>query len=252
MSQRPLLYHAPLNHGLDTLSCSDTEQVAPPSRPLRRRHSITMPGSLYPRPPSTEPESASEYQDEPHEHRVRFAPGTSSPLPKGDLMRNSDQNSSSSSSSSWRSHPASTPSVRSTLSKFDHDADPSILLPRTKVSPGRSSKGKERDDHYFSSSFDAACPFSDRSGSMSVSPKGKERAYDLSWDDSRASTSGALRVMNKEKELKAARETKMRRELDGDDEGARKETMQDKIKIKMLEQEIERLKEEVLQIYFSC
>jgi hypothetical protein len=77
---------------------------------------------------------------------------------------------------------------------------------------------------------------------ISPSPKGKERAHDVSGS-SEGYDAGELRVIGKEKELLAVREAQTRRGLLDDD--ARTDAMQDKIKIKMLEEEIAKLREEV-------
>ena len=66
--------------------------------------------------------------------------------------------------------------------------------------------------------------------------KGKERARD---------TSGELRVRGKERELRAAREAHARDERNGDDE----ERERDKQRIRMLEEEIARLRAQVRRSY---
>jgi hypothetical protein len=145
--------------------------------------------------------------------------------------------------------PNSISSVKDAVRKFRvEDADPSILLPTSGSPPGRGKgidiKGKGRrrsasddqvDDEYGSYS------------STSSRNKGKGRAYE-SWSEL-ADTSGVIRVRGKEQELSAAKEEQRRNERrwerDKDGVEVEVERAKDKEKIKSLEEEIRRLKDEV-------
>jgi len=139
----------------------------------------------------------------------------------------------------------------------EEDADASILLPKETLSPG-NNKGKEkvRDE------IPTPSPISSRN-------KGKERAQEgvpeseCGYDNVRAAeTSEDVRVRGKERELVEAREEHMRkerrrerekdrhREKDRDtdsvaEEEKERERGRDKERIRMLEEEIRILKEEV-------
>lgn len=114
------------------------------------------------------------------------------------------------------------------------DADPSILLPSPTNSPTRSKRQVEEQPR------------------ISARDKGKGRAVDEiieldAWD---GDTSGEVRVQGKERELIAAREEQQRHEQRGEREKRfieepDREKAVDKQRIKMLEDEILKLKEEV-------
>ncbi|KAF8958337.1 hypothetical protein BDZ97DRAFT_1762219 [Flammula alnicola] len=204
---------------------------------------MTMPGSLFPRSPSMEPEAKSLASE--HAQHVRFsskiplspAPGPSHP---SGSTPSSSRHPSSPGTPRRRSHLAS--SVKSAVDKFhigEEDADPSILLPSPKKSPQYVHSRRAEPEH--------APPIS------SVN-KGKGRAVDLvSAHD--PDSSGFLRVQGKEKELVAAREelNRRRRSLDDDNgeefrlEQVERDRERDRARIRMLEEEIARLKEELLR-----
>ncbi|KAJ7183109.1 hypothetical protein C8R46DRAFT_1065897 [Mycena filopes] len=214
---------------------SQSPSPSPPPLPraLRRRASITMPGSLYPRSASAEPESPPRHSDaEPRQ--VRFAPDIVSPPARS---RHEADSSARSFPAPFR--PAAIPSVKAAVERFQtgaDDADPSILLP--------SPKGKAR----------AVVPPEDDSPRLTSREKGKGRARDFEEAD----TSGQVRVKGKERELSAAREEQKRNEerrwerdkmKDKQDEAERdREREKDKERIRMLEGEIQRLKNEVRRI----
>ncbi|KAJ6460361.1 hypothetical protein C8R47DRAFT_1161009 [Mycena vitilis] len=206
-------------------SCSEHSQSRSPSPPpppgaLRRRHSITMPGSLFPRSASSEPESHP--VEEPRQ--VRFAPDVVSPPAR---------------SRSQTARPADglppfrPPAIVSVVERFHvgvGDPDPSMLP---------SPKGMSR----------ATAP-EEQSPRISAREKGKGRAYDLEDAD----TSGEVRVRGKERELFAALEEqklnekrrwerdKEKEKEDGPEDSEREK---DKERIRMLENEILRLKQEL-------
>lgn len=179
---------------------------------------------------------------EPHVH---FAPENSPPRssPPSSLTHALDADIRAQASSSSTARPPST--VRAAVRRFSNDGDPSILLPKT--SP---KKGKERVNEkpeYVSSTLDLE---DDRSTQYHHFDKGKRRAsiYDLSIESPDANTSGELRVRGKERELVHARQEQARKERERsvtvDPESAR-EHERDKEKIRLLEEEITRLKREV-------
>lgn len=182
-----------------------------------------MPGSLFPRSPSLVPD--------PTRH-VHFEPGIITPLPTrfSPAPEPSEQ--------PGPSHRG--PVVKAAVERFhvgEADADPSILLPSPNNSPVRPGRAKRREE--------------DRPR-ISTRDKGKGKAMDEvlvldAWD---GDTSGEVRVRGKERELVAAREEQERherrreKEKDLNEEADREKTV-DKERIRMLEDEIMRLKEEV-------
>ena len=205
----------------------------PPSRPplpraLKRRKSISMPGSLFPRSPSIEPEFSSTTD---REQRVRFA----SKIPDSPHPHFSPHVSRPHSTTT--SSPPSTPrrrkqhdsAVQAAVGRFqEEDADPSILLPKIQASPHATQQYSRVD-------------------------KGKGIAVEPTpIDESEAS--GILRVRGKERELMAVCEdldrNERRLEITNEAETSllhqiKQDRDRDKERIKMLEGEIERLKQEV-------
>ncbi|EIW84193.1 hypothetical protein CONPUDRAFT_135721 [Coniophora puteana RWD-64-598 SS2] len=182
---------------------------------------MTMPGALFPRSPSLMPETP------PHPPHVHFAqPASSSPSTPRRLSPVPEPESepeAGPSSSPFR--PPAIPSVRDQVSRFrtnGSDADPSILLPN---SPGQDMTPVSPVKH-------------------SPSRKGKERQFD---DDGflDPNTSNELRVRTKQRELDAARGEEQRRmtQEPNDEEGRER----DMHRIRLLEQEVARLKAELAQ-----
>ena len=206
----------PITTRLSPRPSSPSPPLLPPT--LRRRPSISMPGSLYPRSPSLVPDDG---------RRVRFVSSISSPVQD---IHDAEEN------VPGPSRKAS--SVKAAVHRFNtggDDADPSILLPAPHTSPVRVR--------------------------TTVHLKGKARAIEP-WDDpGEGDNSGEVRVRGKERELMAAREEQQRHERQREKEGAEKEAEEteteksrDKERIRALEEEIARLKEEVgsiLPSYFS-
>lgn len=233
-----------------------------------------MPGSLFPRSPSLLPDSPPRYPDEDERH-VRFASAGFSPIQNNseagpsrprDIPRskNTVRTRGEASSSSWSDHAGSDPrsssssfrsrgsisNVKDAVMRFrvDEDgADASILLPREKsLSPGkRKEKQRVRGES-------PAGP--------SSREKGKSRALNLEPEYHHAAeTSGEIRVRGKERELTEAKEEqrrKARAQRDmrdnqvevGEEEVFRND--EDKARIKMLEEEVLRLKAEVSHLFF--
>jgi hypothetical protein len=206
-----------------------------------------MPGSLFPRSPSLLPDSPPHYIDERDDRRVRFeneGPSRPRDIPHPRTPFDKATSGSYSSPVSTSMSPLDrrgVPSVRDAVRRFRvEDANASILLPRETVSPGKG-KGKAREDEYTVSR-----PPSSRD-------KGKQRARDVDGHEHEyvhaAETSGEVRVRGKERELVEAKEEQMRRgrrkERDRYTDVDEREREKDKEKIKMLEEEIRKLKEEV-------
>lgn len=202
-------------------------------RALKRRPSISMPGSLFSRSPSLEPGGSSTTVE--REQRVRFASSIrDSPHPHFSPRRSEPQPpiSSSSSPSTPRHRKQFDPTVQAAVGRFqEENADSSLLLPKPQTSPHQYNK----------------------------LDKGKGVAVDVTPIND-FETSGMLRVRGKEKELVAVREdldrNERRLESTNEADGSfieqiNKDRDRDKEKIRMLEGEIERLKEEVSQI-ISC
>ncbi|KII89629.1 hypothetical protein PLICRDRAFT_558380 [Plicaturopsis crispa FD-325 SS-3] len=213
---------------------------------LRRRSSISMPGSLFPRSTSLEPDSPDE--DEQHvrfdSHQPSRVSGAGPSDPRASRREASPEHVPSS-----PLRPRAVPSVKEAVSRFvvtDDGADASILLPSPSVSPGnRREKRQCRDGD-----------------GLSEKAKGKQRAVEeeyvpLTHRDrataipiSEADTSADIRVRGKERELVVAREeqhaNERRWEQDKNDDAA-KENSKNKERIKMLEEEIMRLKAELLR-----
>ncbi|KAF8072131.1 hypothetical protein FPV67DRAFT_1651324 [Lyophyllum atratum] len=210
----------------DTEEPSDSERSSSPSPPppppkaLRRRQSVSMPGSLFPRSPSLIPE------DVPVNNRhVRFESDTWGSSSTSLAVNEDDTQPGPS------RRPRPTSSVKAAVDRFhvgEDDADPSILLPSPTGSPAKMKR------------------------SYSAREKGKGRAMDLSFEEGlESNTSGEIRVRGKERELAAAkadqrrRETRDEEQASGSDEELEREKGHDKERIRMLEEEITRLKEEL-------
>lgn len=227
-----------------------------------------MPGSLFPRSPSLIPDPLPQHLDDDERH-VRFAPagfstiqsneaGPSRPSGSQNTIRAHGEASSSCSDhadSGFRSSPSlrsrgSVSNVKDAVMRFRVDkdgADASILLPREKSLTPSKRKEKQRAR--------GASP-----AGPSSCEKGKSRALDLEPEYCHAAeTSGEVRVRGKERELAEAKEGQRRKarvqrdmhdnQVEADEEEAVRNA--DKAKIKMLEEEILRLKAEVSHLAFD-
>lgn len=221
----PIVFYAHPHHSSEDSKSDDSRSPSPsPSPPplppiLRRRPSISMPGSLFPRSPSLVPDNHSGNNDDRHVH---FTP---QPARLQDQVPDAEENAPGPS----RCPPRSTSSVKAAVDRFNtggRDADPSILLPVPHTSPTRVGKA--------------------------IQDKGKSRAIEV-WDDPEdGDTLGEVRVRGKERELVAAREEQRMHESQRQNEAEAKEAEEgeeerarDKERIRMLEGEIARLKQEV-------
>lgn len=220
------------------------------SRSLKRRSSVSMPGSLFPRSPSMEPDvdpSAAE-----NEQRVRFSlhiAQTSDPQ-SPQRQKSSSSRGSPFTSGSPRCRSQMVSSVKTTVDKFrvgEDDADPSILLPSPKRSPLALVASRNLQSRRMSNP----------SSPSAVATKHKRKKHSVeSFLDDCDDTSGFLRVNGKE-ELIAIREGLYENESHDNEtptlsiEQAEHHRNGDKIRIKMLEEEIERLKREVSGYFMS-
>ena len=206
--------------------CSRRSPKPQLSRSLSRR---SMPGSLFPRSPSTEPDADPSAVEK--EQRVRFA------------LHTSEVQGSASTSGSHSQIVSS--SVKTAVDKFhigEDDADPSILLPSPKRSPHVLVASRNLQSRQISSP----------SSPSAVATKHKRKNHSVEFfSDDCGDTSGFLRVKDKEKELVASREELYENERRDNEapplsvEQAEHDYNSDQIRIKMLEEEIERLKQEV-------
>ena len=225
----------------------DTSIPGPPPRStlpgvLKRRQSCTMPGSLFSRSPSMDPDSNQA------DLRVRFladCEASSSSGPRHDHDPGED-NIPGPSSRLRSQSPLDTdrmgklhrkPFVKAVVDKFrlsEKDADPSILLPSPTNSPG---KGKIFSSGQFQS---------EQTGGGGGRWKGKQRAVSPVQEHGENPRNPLLR--GKEKELDFVREEQRKHERSwehGQDD------LHDKERIRMLEEEIQRLKTEVSLFWVS-
>lgn len=224
-----LAQHAPSRH----------EAMGPPPLSIlgrKRAKSVTMPGSLFPRSPSVDPESSFAPLSSGH---VCFAQSLPPPeeLEPGPSRHDSVRPASS---------PPTQSPVKAAIQRFhgDKNADPSILLPISPHSPSSRNRGS------------GTRPCTNKSPtSLSSKAQGKQRAVDLT-DEEDDYLEGNLHVRDKEHELEKAiqqhLENETRRERQATEEptdfnlqAAEKERARDKERILQLEEEIRLLKEEV-------
>lgn len=220
------------------------------SQLLRPHSSFTMPGSLFSRSSSLEPDSPPHDTEDPDRQVPPSSVAITPSRPPLSLADDPDQENEagpSQSASKVPLRPKTIPSVKAVVGRFviaEGDANPSILLPSPHSSPTKvrapNSKRRTRGERYSSA---------DESDYSPVKSKGKERA--INFEPLAADTSGEIRVRGKEQELLTAREQQRRNERrwqkdkDVGHAEAEVEAARDKERIKMLELEVLRLKEEV-------
>ena len=228
----------------------------PPPPKLKKKPSVTMPGSLFPRSPSLVPDKPDRDQHTQavppsHDNDLDEAEGGlswthSSAVPSAGAV-DLNQTSIDQYVSPWRTR--SVASVKDAVYRFNAtegvEADFSLMLPSPHASPvkpvSKSRSINEASSHH---------PISDPP--TTASRKGKERARDGGNDDDLdfivGGSSGHDGVHAKERELDAAREEQREHEklLSGDQSRrASDERERDKRRIKALEEEVRWLKEEV-------
>ncbi|KAI0071972.1 hypothetical protein K474DRAFT_480403 [Panus rudis PR-1116 ss-1] len=262
--------------------------MGPPPVPAHKlvdtnRLRVTMPGSLFPRSPSLEPEYASSLETE-------YYAGLAAEVVESRYERLNDVETEDEPSSPTEPPPSSItspsppaksnkrqrlpapdpespspiplgggPSVRQAASMFTADnADYSLMLPNPTLSSPHSSPTRPRSR---TQSLEKPPP---RSRPPSSKGKGKERARDVDsdhnpdvsgWDydfSGPGETTSEIRVRGIEKELYAAREEHYRKEaeraeseVDFDSSVYLEERERDKERIKFLEEEVSRLRRQV-------
>jgi hypothetical protein len=294
-------FHAVPNASLDPFlpiaeySASDrSPSPTPPPLPrvLRRRPSITMPGSLFPRSPSLEPDLHREMNDS---RRVRFAADvfspphrdpyhqSASPLsmagpslspthspenPSPDRAYDDSADEGSPPSSPFR--PPAVSSVKEAVQLFHSgldEADPALLLPKETTSPSSKLQSPSRRQRTLQSTDEGSPSFSLTSPRKG---KGKEResveirdfVLELPSQDEDEEehehygdiSSGTMQVRMRGKELEL--DEALERERQRDEAGATThadgdERQKDKDRIRMLEEEIRRLRAEVIMSLWS-
>ncbi|KAF8656812.1 hypothetical protein AX16_002361 [Volvariella volvacea WC 439] len=253
-----------LDDETDQSAPSSQSSVFPPSA-LRRRLSVTMPGSLYPRSPSTEPDSLEQLQCATRRH-VRFASGIAShptvhpssldekfSTDQKDLEEHRSTTPIGSPPAKKRSPFATlsprrniAPVVKAVVDKFgDDNADPMLLLPNPNTSPVRVNVTSSRTAARNRGASGTPPVFGDDSSAV-------EDGYVQKFSEE-----GEFQMKGKECELRLIQEQYQRnerrweRDKDGEasqpQEEIEKERQGDKERIRILEEEIQRLKEELFK-----
>ena len=247
------IIHSVYCNNIDDLpsKCSRRSPKPHLSRSLKRRPSVSMPGSLFPRSPSMEPDADPSVVEK--EQRVRFALQTSDPqsLQNQKSCRPLDGSASTTSGSPRHHSQIASSSVKTAVDKFhigEDDADPSILFPSPKRSPHVLVAPRNLQSRRISSP----------SSPSAVATKHTRKNYSAEFfSDDCGDASGFFRVKGKEKELVVSREElyeNERRDIEApllSVEQAEHAHSSDKMRIKMLEEEIERLKQEVSGHFIS-
>ena len=235
------------------LSASDRSRSPPSSQQptLKKKPSITMPGSLFPRSSSLEPDTRDNCL------LASTLTGPSGMANGASSTSQSHSNETDPSSldafvSPWRTRPVS--SVHHAIQRFNitagEEADFSLRLPTPHSSPAKPSANPP-------SGADTSLQLASDFVKPSSSAKGKERMQDddllyILGDVPNADT----RIQAKERELVAAREEHQRQRLaSGGHSGGtsdERERERDKERIRMLEEEVKRLREEVPIYLWSC
>lgn len=214
---------------------------APLPREVRRKPSTTMPGSLFPRSASLDPEATPAVHDDRIYPQLSQVDSYKSSSMKNQRLRNLPDLSSRSPNPfvSNKSVPArrvisTTEDAKRFLEEFN-SSPPSSPTPAIPIAP-RVGAPRRR---------------SNTTGSETVSPsaKGKARAQDTGLELDLAETTRELRVRGKEQELRDAREEHVRkeqeRELDPETSMIFEERQRDKQRIQSLEEEVAWLKRQV-------
>lgn len=228
------------------LSASDRSRSPPSSQQhtLKKKPSITMPGSLFPRSSSLEPDTRDNcLLASPLAGPSGMANGASSTSQSH--SNQTDPSSIDTFVSPWRTRPVS--SVHDAIQRFNitagEEADFSLRLPTPHSSPAKPSANPP-------SGADTSLQLASDFVKPSSSAKGKERMQDddllyILGDVPNADT----RIQAKERELVAAREEHKRQRLasGGHSIGTsdERERERDKERIRMLEEEVRQLREEL-------
>lgn len=225
------------------------QQPLPLPRALRRRPSMTMPGALFPRSPSMDPEPSHPVARHVHfptkptyfDYEVPL-PGPSSsperPPPPTPMPRRS------------RAGSVGEASGRRGQEVVGGGGGGGTVLP----GPSWKEKGKQR-------AMDPLESYASSPPRSALAGRGKFNAADVSLGPATADTSGEIRVRGKERELSAVREERRAREQQWETEAETTMIREEKVgyedKIKKLEEEVKWLKGEVrifnsFHPYSSC
>ena len=244
--------------------------MPPVSRALQRCRSETMPGSLYPRSPSLEPEHHMNggddahrnfrFESNPSRHRLGNPSNTRSALsshiempeagpssPRSPISRNASTKKPSILRSPSRPRPGSM--IDDAVRRFSDDADPSLLLPSVQLSPNMHRNGRSR------MAKGKAKAISFESSDAERSPESSRSAYDYS-EPIHGDSSGEIRVRGKERELIAVIEEQKEKEQHWEGGPDTTQIYEDRLgfqeKIRLLEEEVRQLREEVRYPFHIC
>lgn len=228
---------------------------------LRRKRSVTMPGSLFPRSASLEPEPTPAAQ-KTHDRQVHFTPhGAEGPTnlppppllnPIAEVSQASDDQNEDNPFISQRKTPTQVDRITSNTRDAKRFLEDFNLSPRsspTPVSPTVSRTVPPRRLLLASPSDGHPSP-----PAMSAKAKGKQRAVEPEDEFETGDTSQVLRVNGKVQELRQAREERWQKEVErGEDPETSiilEERERDKERISQLEAEVIALKKQVCS--FRC
>ncbi|VDB99460.1 unnamed protein product [Peniophora sp. CBMAI 1063] len=253
-------------------STSKDAEPAPAPRRRKRRPSITMPGSLYPRTPSVEPDSPS------HSARTPSPQPQPQPHSPSNPSRYVDYQiplppSRPSTPSQWVVSPPRGKRVGEATRRFSEDGDARLMLPKHPHSPNHRAeksqsssnakgKGRERERELpavFDSS-DSSSSESDDEGRASPSPRARKITRSHNHDQENEKDSGGgggklkrtMSVGGIERELVAVRQAHAQKEAVWEDRDVGDSTVvQDERReylerIQGLEAEVQRLRAELL------
>ncbi|KAH9943719.1 hypothetical protein B0H21DRAFT_748224 [Amylocystis lapponica] len=245
--------------------------LPPPSIPdyFMPSPSVTMPGSLFPRSPSLQPDPIPQRTVDAA-RRVRFVPSSPTPPPREtseepeeDELTPSPEVRQEKRRDNAKGSRAGTTAVKEAAGRFAKDADYSLMFPtspelRREKTVERSERGRRRESSTERGRAKTGREKSRERLAQEVREKSREREEstdedeaeeeDLEYIPSKTAkakgkqraldTSGEIQVQGKERELRAAREAHSRSEAARDIE----ERERDKERIRMLEEEIGCLK----------
>lgn len=223
---------------------------------LKRKRSVTMPGSLFPRSPSIEPEPTPAPPMKTDERHVHFTPRSNDAQPLYPVVTPMESIAERSYSQdledednpflSERRTPAQLDRITSNSDDAKRFLDDFNLSPRSSPTPESPAPARTAPPRRLLLESPIDLPPSPLP--LSAKAKGKQKAVEV--DDSLSGdTSQVLRFRGKERELQEAKEEQWRKEQDrGDDPETSimlQEREQDKERIKQLEAEVIALRKQV-------
>jgi hypothetical protein len=263
----PPMFKSPDKHANVASSSSVTQTGPSPVGPLpsfsratKHKATTTMPGSLFPRSASLEPDptpAQSNYGLLRERHRAPVMPSRTPlhskerPTAITSAARSPEDPNPFFGITNTLARARGVVAITDDAKRFLEDAN---LSPPSSPSPASASHVRSVAVR---KSPVSPCVENKRPSKSSVA-KGKEKAteFDFDFDLEAADTSGMLRVRGKEHELREAREEHMRkeqeRELDPDTTLIMEEREQDKERIRKLEAEVSWLKRQVRPVHRPC